>query len=194
MGRNPHRPNYKRMYPNTIITPDVMEALTQTDRAIEYGEYDRKQETFVVDQEAEIAYLSPAREDSYDRLMEEQHIEFQAPGSCFEDALMAKITVDELLSRLPAEESALIQAIYLKGLTEEEYSRITGVSRSAVGKHKRRILCSLCYSSSGRYSIISVSSQSSILHSASNVFVDTDWFAFSLRTVELLISPFTCNV
>ena len=47
---------------------------------------------------------------------------------------------------------------------------------------------------SGRYSITSFIVQPRILHSASNVFVETDSFALILRIVELLICPFTCNV
>ena len=145
MGRNPYRPNYKKLYPNTRISPEVLDVLKKSDRKMEYVDQDLKQETFVVDQEAEVADLIPAREDSYERLVEEQHIQFPEPGGGFEDAALAKIIVDELLSRLPEAESALIRAIDIEGRTEQEYGDTVGLHKNTVNYHHHKILSKILY-------------------------------------------------
>lgn len=140
MGRSIYRPNYAKLYPNISITPEVREVLTKSDRKMEYAEQDKKQETYVEDQETETAYFVPAKEDSYERLTEELHYQFPAAGAGFEDAVLARIIVEELLDKLPDDESALIRKIYLEGLTEEEYGVVVGVHKNTVNYRRKKIL------------------------------------------------------
>ena len=143
MGRSIYRHNYRKLYPKTDITPEVMRVLVTSDRKMEYDELDKKLSRIVVNQEAEVVVFIPAKEDSYEQLVEERHFQFTTEKNRFENAVLAKIIVDELLEKLSKAESSLIRAIYLEGLTEGEYAAIAGVDRSTIGKQKRKILSKL---------------------------------------------------
>ena len=71
-----YRPNYKRMYPDVQISPEVLRVLRQSDRKMEYMEYDLKSETFVQDLENNSAVFSASLEDSYEQLQEDEQKQF----------------------------------------------------------------------------------------------------------------------
>ena len=67
-----YHPNYKKLYPGVELTPEVLDVLDKSDRKMEYAEVDLKTERFVQDLEQGSAVFFPSREDSYDRLLEEE--------------------------------------------------------------------------------------------------------------------------
>ena len=71
-----YHPDYGRLYPEIQARPDVLSVLKKSDRKMEYMEVDIKQERFSYDPEGKVADLLPSREDSYDRLIEEEHHQF----------------------------------------------------------------------------------------------------------------------
>jgi RNA polymerase sigma factor (sigma-70 family) len=63
-----------------------------------------------------------------------------------EDAVLHKLLVDKLysaLAELPAEERAILRALYLHGKTEREIASKLGISPSTVHKRKNKILAKL---------------------------------------------------
>ena len=89
------------------------------------------------------AAFSGSREDSLDRLMEENARQFAAAAESVEDVVIRKLAVDKLhtaLMQLTKEERDFICALFFDEKTESEVAKGLGVSQQAVHKRKSRIL------------------------------------------------------
>lgn len=125
------------------VTNEVYAAYMQGDRKIRYFENDLKAERVILDDEGHIRQIIPSREDSLDRLMDDNAEQFADRRESVEDMVFRKITIEELyraLDQLCESEYALIAALYFDGKTEREYAAELGVYRNAVHKRKMRIL------------------------------------------------------
>jgi len=145
MPKTTYDHNYSKLYPNTQISAEVMAVLNQSDRKIKYQEYDRKSETWKIDQETQTAVCIPSREDSFERLAGEDK-QFVSDGESVEDAVIKSILLDKLrlcLDRLDEDERALIQALFYDELTIREYAALSGASRSSIVRRKQKILSML---------------------------------------------------
>ena len=60
------------MYPEA--SEEVIEVLKETERKMQYQEYDLKAEQTIINQEAQEIRVIPSREDSYERLLEEYNL------------------------------------------------------------------------------------------------------------------------
>ena len=109
-----YRPNYKRMYPDVQISPEVLRVLRQSDRKMEYMEYDLKSETFVQDLENNSAVFSASREDSYERLQEDEQKQFSDTSA-------------EVESKIIHNENLRLLRLALESLAEDEYEIIIGI-------------------------------------------------------------------
>lgn len=74
--RDKYHINYEKLYPGIEIPPEVLSVLRKGDRKEEYQEVDLKQERFVYDPETKTAHFIPGREDSYERLVEDEKRQF----------------------------------------------------------------------------------------------------------------------
>ena len=79
-----YNPDYKKLYPGIESRPDVLEVLIKSDRKMKYMEVEIKQEKFIYDADLEIARFLPSREDSSNRL-EENDVQFQADEDSTEE-------------------------------------------------------------------------------------------------------------
>ena len=125
------------------VTDEVYAAYMKGDRKMRYFEKDLKCERLIYGSNGEIIQVIPSREDSLDRLMEENARQFAANAESVEDVVFRKLTLDKLhtaLLQLPKEERALIYALFFDGKTESEVAKHLGVSRQAIQKRKNRIL------------------------------------------------------
>lgn len=137
-----YHPNYKKLYPGVELTPEVLDFLDKSDRKMEYAEVDLKVEGFVCDQEQQIARFLPSREDSYDRLIEDER-QFALDGLSPEDEAVHEDELRRLracLALLSDCESKLIRALYFEGLSEPALSAQTGVSQQLINYRKQKIL------------------------------------------------------
>ena len=110
-----YHPDYGRLYPEIQARPDVLSVLKKSDRKMEYMEVDIKQERFSYDPEGKVADLLPSREDSYDRLIEEEHHQFALDEPSPENMLLQEEELHLLraaLLLLTAEEKELIDALF----------------------------------------------------------------------------------
>ncbi len=73
--------------------------LEQSDRKMEYQQYDLKTERFRVHYAAQTVICIPSREDSYDRLLEENR-QFAADGESVEDAAVKTVLIEKMLKCL----------------------------------------------------------------------------------------------
>ena len=125
-----------------MLTPEVLDWLDKSDRKMEYAEVDLKTEGFVCDQEKEVARFLPSREDSYDRLAEE-NCQFILDEPSPEAVTVHKDELHRLracLDQLSHSEQKLIRALYFEGLSEPALSAQTGVSQQLINYRKQKIL------------------------------------------------------
>ena len=143
---DPYRVDYLKIYPCLKERPDVLEVLKKSDRKMEYMEVDIKQERFSYDPEGKVADLLPSREDSYDRLIEEEHHQFALDEPSPENMLLQEEELHLLraaLLLLTAEEKELIDALFYQEMSEREYAQQIGLSQKGVNKRRHKILSKL---------------------------------------------------
>ena len=141
-----YHPDYGSLYPEIQARPDVLSVLKKSDRKMEYMEVDIKQERFSYDPEGKVADLLPGREDSYDRLMEEEHRQFSIDEPTPEAVMLHEEELWLLrtaLLQLTAEEKALVDALFYQELTEREYAQQLGISQKGVNKRRHKVLAKL---------------------------------------------------
>lgn len=140
MAKPGRLPDFRKMYPKA--SEEVIEVLRETERKMQYQEYDLKAEKAIIDQEEEQIKTIPSREDSYERLLEVD-IQFLDDGEKVEDQVIQKIQCEMLhkaLSFLSEEEQNLIRLLFFEERTEREVAEAMGIYRNAVHKQKKRIL------------------------------------------------------
>ncbi len=140
MAKPGRLPDFRKMYPEA--SEEVIEVLRETERKMQYQEYDLKAEQTIIDQNAQQIKTIPSREDSYERLIE-LDIQFLDDGEKVEDQVIQKIQCEMLhkaLSFLSEEEEKLIRLLFFEERTEREVAEAMGIYRNAVHKQKKRIL------------------------------------------------------
>ena len=138
-----YRPNYKRMYPDVQISPEVLRVLRQSDRKMEYMEYDLKSETFVQDLENNSAVFSASREDSYERLQEDEQKQFSDTSAEVESKIIHNENLRPLrlaLESLAEDEYEIIIGIFYGGLSERELGKQLKIHHMTVHSRKQRAL------------------------------------------------------
>lgn len=125
------------------VTEEVYRVYMQGDRKMRYFETDLKIERTILDENGRIQQIIPSREDSLDRLVEDNARQFEDTRESVEDAVLRKLAEDDLrraLTKLTDEEYALVYALFYEGRTERDYAKELGVYPNAVHKKKQRIL------------------------------------------------------
>src|SRR5699024_9528583 len=82
------------------VTDEVYTAYMRGDRKMRYFEADLKSDRPVYGSNGEIKQVLPSREDSLDRLMEENARQFAAAAESVEDVVIRKLAVDKLHTAL----------------------------------------------------------------------------------------------
>ena len=140
MAKPGRLPDFRKMYPEA--SEEVIEVLKETERKMQYQEYDLKAEQTIIDQDAQEIRVIPSREDSYERLIE-LDIQFLDDGENVEDQVFQKIQsemIHKALSFLSDEEEKLIRLLFFEERTEREVAELMGIYHNAVHKQKKRIL------------------------------------------------------
>lgn len=125
------------------VTDEVYRAYMQGGRKMRYFENDLKTERFVLGKEDQVVQIIPSREDSLERLVDENAQQFSDKQESVESVVLYKLEVDKLhtaLSLLAPEERALIQALFFEEKTERQYANGLGVYQNAVHVRKKKIL------------------------------------------------------
>lgn len=125
------------------VTQAVYEAYMKGDRKMRYFEYDLKTERFVLDEHGHVRQIIPSREDSLDRLSEDNAKQFVDERESVEELVLCKIRHEQLrkaLDILTEKERALILALFFEEKTEREVAEAMGISHQAIHKRKNKIL------------------------------------------------------
>ena len=141
--RDKYHINYEKLYPGIEIPPEVLSVLRKGDRKEEYQEVDLKQERFVYDPETKTAHIIPGREDSYERLVEDEKRQFSNEDPTPEEHLMRSIE-NELLRQavalLKEDERQLILLRFWQECSQSQVAELLGLSQQAVSYRERNIL------------------------------------------------------
>lgn len=125
------------------VTDVVYDAYMKGDRKIRYFENDLKTERVLMDTDGHIKQIIPSREDSLDRLMDDNAEQFTDHHESVEDMVLRKISAEKLyqaLTELSEKERGLIVALFFEEKTERELAIVLGISQPAVHKQKNKIL------------------------------------------------------
>ncbi|MBC8585817.1 RNA polymerase sigma factor [Youxingia wuxianensis] len=125
------------------VTGAVYDAYMKGDRKIRYFENDLKTERVLMDTDGHIKQIIPSREDSLDRLMDDNAEQFTDHHEIVEDMVLRKISAEKLyqaLAELSEKERELIVALFFEEKTERELAAVLGISQPAVHKQKNKIL------------------------------------------------------
>lgn len=137
----PYRvPDFRKLYPEA--SEEVIAVLRTTERKMQYQEYDLKVERTVVDQENRTVEQIPSREDSYERMME-QNVQFAEETASAEEQALQNIQTQQLhkaLLLLSDDERDLIERLFFQEQTEREIAAVYGLSQNAVNKRRKRVL------------------------------------------------------
>ncbi len=138
--------NYKKLYPGIEDKPEFLAVLKNRDRKMEYIEVDLKSERFIQDQGTGTAVFLPSREDSYDRLCDEEQAQFAVDEDTPEEKAIRADDIRRLraaLLELAPDEMELIHALFYKEVSEHRLAKQTGIPQRTIHYRKVRILAKL---------------------------------------------------
>ncbi len=141
--RDRYNPDYEKIYPGVELTPEVSKVLKQSDRKMKYMEVDIKRNVFRHDPDAKKAEFTPTREDSLDRLLDEEKLDFLSADPSPEEAVVHNDELDRLcraLKMLKPEEYALIHAVFFEEITEKTLANQVGITQQGISWKLQRIL------------------------------------------------------
>lgn len=138
---NPYRiTDYRKLYPEA--GEEVINLLRSTERKMQYQEYDLKIDQTIINQENQTITTIPCREDSLERLSE-QEVQFAAETEGVEETVLRRLQYAQLhkaISLLSDDERELIECLFFQGQTEREAAVKMGIYHNAIHKKKNRIL------------------------------------------------------
>ena len=127
------------------MSKEIIEVLEKSDRQMEYLQYDIKVERCRIDSVSGAVTYLPSREDSYERLLEENK-QFIAAGEGVDDAAIKTVMIEKMLTclkQLSTEEQKLITALFFKGKSEHQVSREASIPQRTIHDRKIKILAKL---------------------------------------------------
>lgn len=140
MARPNRIPDFRKMYPEA--SEEVIAVLRTTERKMQYQEYDLKAERTVIDQETQTVTVIPSREDSYERLLE-QNAQFTEDAAGPEELAIKNIQLKKLhkaLLLLMEAEYLLVAQLFFEERTERDLAEEYGLSQKGINKRRQRIL------------------------------------------------------
>lgn len=124
------------------VSEEIYTYIRRSDWNNEYAEIKRKREKITIDCETQTVKITPSKEDSLDRLTA-LGIEFPDQSEPLEDAIIRKITLEQALAQLTADERFIICELYFADKTERELAKELCVSQVNIHKMKCKILYKL---------------------------------------------------
>jgi RNA polymerase sigma factor (sigma-70 family) len=134
------RTNYREQYPD--LSEEIIEVLQKSDRKMEYQQYDLKIEKYRIDPAKRTVTYLPSKEDSFDRLLEENR-QFVSEAEGVAEVAVKDVMIEIMrncIKLLSSEEQELIAELFFLGKSEQEYGNRIGISQKGVNKRKYKIL------------------------------------------------------
>lgn len=133
-------PDFRKMYPDA--SDEVIAVLRQTERKMQYQEYDLKTEHIRINQKKKTVTYVPSREDSLERLLSTEK-QFPADQPTVEDEVIRRLMHESLyaaLRLLTEDEHCLIVQLYFLGKTERELAELMALSQNSINKRRHKVL------------------------------------------------------
>lgn len=143
MAKHKKKTNYREKYPN--VNSEVIQVLEKSDRQMEYLQYDIKIERCQIDYASGAITYFPSREDSLERLLEENK-QFAVVGESVDDTVIKTMMIEKMLiclKQLDLEEQRLITDLFFKDKSERKVSGETGVPQRTIHDRKVKVLIKL---------------------------------------------------
>ncbi|MEN6325636.1 MAG: sigma-70 family RNA polymerase sigma factor [Syntrophomonas sp.] len=143
MAKYDRKTNYRAKYPG--LSDEIIEVLEKSDRKMEYQQYDLKVEHYQIDCMKQTVTLLSSREDSYERLLEEQH-QFAIETEGVEDTAVKTVMIEKMLTclkLLTLEEQELVKELFFKDKSEHQLSRETEIAQRTIHDRKVKVLAKL---------------------------------------------------
>jgi len=143
MAKYERKTNYRAKYPG--LSDEIIEVLEKSDRKMEYQQYDLKVEHYQIDCMKQTVTFLSSREDSYERLLEEQH-QFAIEAEGVEDTAVKTVMIEKMLTclkLLTLEEQELIKELFFKDKSEHQLSRETEMAQRTIHDRKVKVLAKL---------------------------------------------------
>jgi RNA polymerase sigma factor (sigma-70 family) len=128
------------------VTEEIYLAYYRSKRRDRYYERDIKTERAVCDTDGNVTGYKPSKEDSLDRLMETGE-DYAAEAESVEETVIRGImsgALHQALDKLPEADRALIDALFFSnggtGMSEREYSEVSGMPRKTIAYRRNRAL------------------------------------------------------
>lgn len=125
------------------VSEQVFKEYQYFERKERYFSVDLKIEGFICDQEAQTAKFTPSREDSYERLLEQDR-QFPSPDiEAAEDLAIKSVMLDllhEALTTLSDDEMALVRELFFLEKTERQISKALNITKTTLQRRKKAIL------------------------------------------------------
>lgn len=125
------------------VTDEVYSVYMKGQRKMQYFEKDLKTEQEVKDKNSNITRIIQSREDSLDRLINDNLRQFSDDSESVESVVQANDEINKLhiaLKQLTDYEWIIIKMLFYDEMTERDTAKILGISQAAVNKKKHRIL------------------------------------------------------
>lgn len=125
-----------------LVSEELYREYQKFYRKERYFSADLKMETFVCDPEKQLVAFLPSREDSYERLID-QNQQFASGEESVEDMVVRSILLEKLekaLKMLSTDELSLIYEIFYMERTEREISACMNVPSTTLHSRKSAIL------------------------------------------------------
>lgn len=126
-----------------FVSKEVAAVISKSNRKMRYQSVDIKQEHILVDIVSETVTVAPSKEDSLNRLLDSQRVEFPNGEESTEDYVTKKVMcglLPDLIKQLTLPQQELLQMIFWDKFTEREIASALGISQIAVHGRKKRIL------------------------------------------------------
>lgn len=117
------------------VSEQVYRVYQHYERKEEYFSYDLKVEKF----QKETASFLPSREDSYERLLEQDR-QFAASAQPVEEQAISSVWLEGLLECLSEDERIILHKLYFEDKSERIVSMELGISKTALHQRKVKLL------------------------------------------------------
>lgn len=125
------------------VTDEIYIAYMKGQRKMNYFEKDLKIEREIKDKDGNITGIIPSREDSLDRLINDNSMQLCDISENVEHHVQINADIENLhiaMQELTSEEFSIIKMLFYDEITERDTAKILGISQAAVNKRKHRIL------------------------------------------------------
>ncbi len=121
------------------VSKEVFETIKKSERKERYFSKDLKKEKIQVNQKNQTVESIKSREDSFERLIQKNFNESSDKYS-LEDVCERHMLLTTAIFSLNSEAQDLIYNLYFKGLSEREYSKMSGIPQKTISNRKKTAL------------------------------------------------------